>query len=477
MTDTAEVLSTYLPGPTPERAHKTPQRVQDYWGPIRTGKSTSACWEIYFSCERAAAQGVSARWIIIRDTYRNLEDTTLKTWLDIFPDGAAGRIIKTNPVDYLLRTEDGTEHEILFRHGQTASDASSFLSSEFAGAFLEEVAPAFNPSGIVSPGIDESVFDMVLGRLVQKGVAHPQMILTSNPPPMQHWASRRIIDLAPEKLADNGWGHYWFPPEENAQNIRPGFYEELCKVWPEDMVRRFVKGERVAIYPGLPIFQKDFSERMHVRSNLRPIKGLPITLCVDSSGLAPAALFTQVDAKGRWLWLKELQGGFVDGKLSEQIGARRFAQLCKGIAATDFPGFTFAPGWGDPFRLEAKSDTDEKSWSQYFKAEGFELRPGVKPITDRIDGIRERLNIIIEGNPGILISKEGCPLSIEAMAGGYRWGLDPLANRVLGAEPVKDIFSHTMDAAGHAARKIFPIVKRYAPKEEKPVLPPSAMSA
>jgi hypothetical protein len=63
------------------------------------------------------------------------------------------------------------------------------------------------------------------------------------------------------------------------------------------------------------------------------------------------------------------------------------------------------------------------------------------------------------------------------MAGGYRWGLDPLANRVLGAEPVKDIFSHTMDAAGHAARKMFPIVKRYAPKEEAPKLPPSAMSA
>jgi hypothetical protein len=477
MTEAAEVISTYLPGATPDRAHRTRQRVQYYWGPIRTGKSTSACWEIYFSCERAAAAGISARWIVLRDTYRNLEDTTLKTFLGCFPEGAAGRITQATPVDFALKTEDGTEHEILFRHGQTAADASSFLSAEYAGVFLEEVAPAFNPSGIVSPGIAEEVFDMALGRLVQKGIEHPQMIMTSNPPPMQHWASRRIIDLAEEKLTENNWGHYWFPPEENAGNIRAGFYEELLKVWPEEMIRRFVKGERIAIYPGLPIFQKDFSERLHVRPDIKPVRGLPIILCVDSSGLAPAALFTQVDHKGRWLWLKEIQGGFIDGKLSEQIGARRFAQMCKAVAAADFPGCSFASGWGDPFRLTAKLEENEKSWQQYFRSEGFAINAGVRSITDRIEGIRERLNIIIEGDPGLLVSKKGCPLSIEGFSGGYRWGLDQLANRVLGREPVKDIFSHTMDAGGHAARKIFPIIQKYRPPEAPPRLPPSSMSA
>src|SRR6185503_16380940 len=111
--------------------------------------------------------------------------------------------------------------------------------------------------------------------------------------------------------------------------------------WPEDMIKRFIKGERVALYPGLPVYQKDFSERLHVEDNLKPVVGLPIILCVDSSGLTPAALFTQVDPKGRWLWLRELQGGFVNGKLTEQIGAVRFADECKKLAAEYFPGYTF----------------------------------------------------------------------------------------------------------------------------------------
>ena len=40
----------------------------------------------------------------------------------------------------------------------------------------------------------------------------------------------------------------------------------------------------------------------------------------------------------------------------------------------------------------------------------------------------------------------------------------------MGAEPVKDMFSHTMDAAGHAARKIFPIVLRQAAAEIRAAL-------
>ena len=476
--NTAEELEiNYWPGTTAQDAHRSRARVKYAWGPIRTGKSVWMCWRFYYLAERAAKLGISLRGIILRDTYRNLKDTTLKTWDEWF--GPMSEVVESTPRTIRLRTpESDITHELLFRHGQTAAEASNFLSSEYGFIGLEEVAPAFTPTGEISPGIAEEVFDMALGRLVQKGIDEPELIMTSNPPPMHHWASRRVIDLDRAKLKDLNWAHFWFPPEENKRNIRAGFYEELMKSWPEDLVKRFIKGERVAIYPGLPIFQKDFSERMHVRDVVKPIFGLPIILCVDSSGLAPAALFTQIDPKGRWLWLKEIQGGFVDGRLVEQVGAKTFAKMCKTVAGENFPGYTFAQGWGDPYRLETKSDTDEKTWSQYFNAEGFNLKPGVKLITDRIEGIRERLTTIIEGIPALQINKAGCPLAIEALSGGYRWGLDPLASRITGAEPVKDIFSHVMDAAGHGARKIFPMIKAYKPEASVPPRrPPSAMSA
>lgn len=466
----------YWPGLTARRAHKSRARVKYAWGPIRTAKSTWLCWRVYYLAKRAAVKDISLKAVILRDTYRNLEDTTLKTWFEWFPDKIMGRKSQSNPVNFMLRTPDGREHEVLFRHGQNASEASNFLSSDFGFIGLEEIAPAFTPTGEVSPGIAEEVFDMAIGRLCQKGIEDPEMALTSNPPPFHHWGSKRIIDLTPERLAEMNWAHFWFPPEENKQHLREGFYEELLKVWPIDMINRFVKGERVAIYPGLPIFAKAFSQTLHVKENLKPIPGLPLTLCVDSSGLAPAALFTQVDHKGRWLWLKELQGGYVDGKLVEQIGAKRFAAMCKVIAGELFPGFKFKVGYGDPYSLEAKSDKNEKSWAQYFASEGFRLVPGIKTIVDRIEGIEERLTTLIEGQPGLLISKSGCPLAIQALSGGYRWGVDPSASRITGREPVKDIFSHVIDAGGHGARKLFPIIKRFE-SAYTPRQPRSAMSA
>ena len=291
---------------------------------------------------------------------------------------------------------------------------------------------------------------------------------------MQHWASRRLIDSL--RLDELNWAHFWFPPKENEAHIRPGFYEELLKSWPEDLARRFIKGERVALYPGLPIFQKDFSERLHVRENLKPIPGLPLILCVDVQAWRLQLCSLRLITKGGGCGSMRSRPGYVDGRLAEQIGAKRFAAMCALLASERFPGFSFKPGWGDPYRLNTKSDTDEKSWAQYFRAEGFELSPGIELITDRIEGIRERLTTIIDGQPALTINKQGCPLSIEALSGGYRWGLDPLASRITGAEPVKDLFSHTMDAAGHAARKIFPIIRRHIPKEEPRRLPPSHMA-
>jgi len=88
------------------------------------------------------------------------------------------------------------------------------------------------------------------------------------------------------------------------------------------------------------------------------------------------------------------------------------------------------------------------------------------------------LNKVIEGQPGIQINKLGCPISIEAFSGGYRWGLDTHASKITGTEPLKNEFSHVMDAAGHAARKIFPLVKLYQPVNKPAMkLPPSPMSS
>src|SRR5690348_3118482 len=140
------------------QAHfKSVARVRFLWGPLGTAKSTWLCWRVFLKAwEVSTKYGVSLRAIIVRDTYRNLADSTLKTWLEWFPDKSPlGYIAQSQPVDYKLRTPDGRMHDVSFRHGQTAQDASLLLSTEYGLICLEEVAPAYLPgkTQLVSPGI------------------------------------------------------------------------------------------------------------------------------------------------------------------------------------------------------------------------------------------------------------------------------------------------------------------------------------
>mgnify|MGYP006238084267 FL=1 len=62
-------------------------------GPVGSGKSVSCCIEIF---RRAAKQEPSpdgkrkSRWAVIRNTNPQLKTTTMKTWLDWFPENIFG---------------------------------------------------------------------------------------------------------------------------------------------------------------------------------------------------------------------------------------------------------------------------------------------------------------------------------------------------------------------------------------------------
>jgi len=155
----------YWPGPVADQAHRSKTTVKLIWGALGTAKTTWLCWRVWFMAELAAYHGFSLRAVLMRDTYRNLVDSTLQTWLSWFPEGEMGYTAASNPVDFKLFV-GGRYHDVLFRHGQNAQDASAFLSTEYDFIGLEEVAPAYILGGkLTSPGIAEEVFDMALPRL------------------------------------------------------------------------------------------------------------------------------------------------------------------------------------------------------------------------------------------------------------------------------------------------------------------------
>ena len=83
----------YKASPTLTRFHMSDAFVRGVRGPYNSGKSTGMCWEVF---RRASRQEKDAkgkrrtRWLVVRNTYRELEDTTIKTWLDWFPENDFG---------------------------------------------------------------------------------------------------------------------------------------------------------------------------------------------------------------------------------------------------------------------------------------------------------------------------------------------------------------------------------------------------
>ena len=73
-------------------------RMRTLRGPVGSGKSVTCCFEIV---RRASLQAPDAtgkrrtRAAVVRETARQLMDTTIKTFLDWFPPGPCGRYMRT----------------------------------------------------------------------------------------------------------------------------------------------------------------------------------------------------------------------------------------------------------------------------------------------------------------------------------------------------------------------------------------------
>jgi len=272
----------YWPGPVALEAHRSKAKCKLVWGPLGTAKSSWLCWRAKAIAERAAKNGLTANILVVRDTYRNLMDSTYKTFTKWFPDGSAfGFAKKSEPVDFKLNV-GGRYHDVLFRHLQTEQDASSVLSTEYDAILIDEIAPAYLPGEKkVSPGISEGVFDMAISRLsrttdrVQK--VRPELCMTANSPPLTHWSSTRIIDKPESYLADPvlNWAHWMFPPSDNPY-LDKNYYSGLEKAWEgkRALIARFLRGERISVFIGLPRFNLDQLDDLKKLATVPSFQGL-----------------------------------------------------------------------------------------------------------------------------------------------------------------------------------------------------------
>lgn len=421
-------------------------------GPRGSGKSTGCCIELFKkACEQAPSpDGLRhTRWAVIRNTYRELSDTTIKTWLYWFPEEYLGKF-NWQSMTHHIRYKD-VDMEVLFRALDRPQDIKKTLSMELTGAYINEAKEV--PFGIIS-GLDDAIgrypsMDAANGF---RGASWHGMILDTNSPDDDHWWYKLDEQFRRGELDPKVWEFFTQPgglverdgrfaenPEaENQENLPQGYYLNRSVGKSKDHIRVYYCNQYGFVVEGKPV-HPDYVDAVHCAPEiLRPVPGRTIYIGIDF-GLTPACTLGQRLVNGRWHVIDEL--------VTERMGITSFAQELRRKLSAEYPGYSFDVG-GDPAGSQ-EAQTDERTCFQILETNGIPARPAYHnndPILRR-EALDEPLRRMIDGKPGILISPK-CTVLRKALAGGYCYKrLQVVGSDRFHDKPDKNRFSHVAEAS------------------------------
>ena len=132
---------TYTPdGEELERYLDSRANVVCIQGPVRSGKSVASVMRIYeamMAVEPDHTGKRRSRWLVVRNSYPDLLNTTIKTWLEWFPEKIYGTFKSTPPYRHMMQFGD-VEAEVIFQSFAGEEDIPSLKSLELTGAWINE---------------------------------------------------------------------------------------------------------------------------------------------------------------------------------------------------------------------------------------------------------------------------------------------------------------------------------------------------
>lgn len=383
-------------------------------GPVGSGKTTGLLFDIpkMAAEQRKSPDGIRRfRAVIVRNTYAQLQDTSLKSWFTWFPEGTAGDYARTNKV-FTMRFDD-VECEVWFRPLDTAEDVKKLLSVEASVICFDE-AREINPEiwQAASGRVGRYPSKKDGGPYKENGEPNFGLRASTNPPDGDTYWSE-LIENPPENTEVFIQPSALSPEAENLENLPDNYYENLCQGKSEDWIDVYVRSKMGKSLAGQPVF-KAFTSEIHVaKEELKPT-ALNGTLMIGiDNGLSPAAVLGQVDYSGRVL--------AYDSISADGLGALRFCrEKLKPLLARKYPGFKVLLV-ADPACIQ-RAQTDEKTIVDIYKSEGFQVVVAkTNALQARIASVDYYLTRTVDGKSSILLCPVGCKPLIQSMRGKYRY--------------------------------------------------------
>ena len=117
--------------------------VQGIMGPVGSGKSYGCASKIFLKAIKQKPSPIDnvryTRFAVVRNSYPMLKTTTIKTWLDLFPESTFGPMLWTPPITHHIRLPArgdaaGIDCEVIFLALDQPKDVRKLLSLELTGA-------------------------------------------------------------------------------------------------------------------------------------------------------------------------------------------------------------------------------------------------------------------------------------------------------------------------------------------------------
>jgi hypothetical protein len=229
------------------------------------------------------------------------------------------------------------------------------------------------------------------------------------------------------------------PSCDNARNLASDYYTKLAEGQTEDFVKVYCLGEYGSVGFGKRVYP-EFNSDVHAIGAITAIQGDPIHLGFDF-GLTPACVVVQISPRGQLRVLKEYQ--------AEDMGIRTFAQnVVLPSLQQDFPYNKIGIVRADPSGVAGDDIMEELSCIGELISLGLGANAArTNNLEPRIGSVRYYLNLMIDGQPGFLISREGCPKLIKGFVKDYIYKRIAVGGEErYKEEPHKNMASHSHDA-------------------------------